>query len=419
MTAVLDYDTVALDVDALSLEEQCEAIWAETLKQERAELALRHQKPESLLWDGEWQLQHALGNEYQAEFSWISNDSGPGANTLPFDSPQAQWIYEMQERIDRGEGRNVHITVEYCGARWGGRLDKAVVRTTEDGDQVLMVTWLHDYENAKWYSVWSNPFLPAIFQFPRAFVLAAPVPWLLLTSLHLQFLREHNPIITIPDDPLDFGSYLTSLDMSTWSNVVKPMSFLEAMASGAVWGVAISRWQNWHDMAKVMLEDGEFSVVPTRYLNGDPEPWEGANLRHGTLWWDIVDKSGVYVGTSHGGSLFDGLARTAAEFSEDFIDSTLNLVEDNDVPEEYFIPGNRLTHKQLPYVVYDQSQVETSDFIVSPAKGIQVNVGGHSMPGVVCAPPGNRWGTDNLDKPMKRSQRVFKRVLTFSVVSPR
>lgn len=382
MTAVLDYEVKTLDTDSLTLAEQCEAIWRATLEQSRSERRLRRQKPVSLVWDGEWQLQHVLGMEYTDERSWVSNDTGPGSTTLPFDCPAAQWIYDMQGRMDRGEKRNVHTTVEYCGARWGGRLDKAVVRTTDDGDQVLIVTWLHDYENAKWYSVWSNPWLPAAFQWPRAFLLAGPVPWILLTSLHLQFIREHNPIITIPDDPLDFESYLTALDMSTWSNVVKPTIFLEWMASGAVWGVVASRWSNYHDMGHVMLEDSELSLVPTRYLNGDPPPWEGANLRHGTLWWDIVDHSGVYIGTSHGGTLFDGLIRTAAEFSEDFIDSTLNLIEDNDVPQEYLIPGNRFTHKTLPYVVYRQENVETSDFIVSPAKGVQVNVGGHSMPGI-------------------------------------
>lgn len=381
----LDYTPTVLDFDELTLEQQCSAIWAETLKQERAEKALRREQPIPTVWDGEWAPHYILRDEYEAQVSWIDNDTGPGATTLPFDSDCAQWIYDMQGRIDRGEKRNVHLTVEYCGARWGGRLDNATIRTTEDGDQQLIVTWLHDYENAKWYSVWSNPFLPAILQFPRVWIVPGPVPWILLLSLHLQFLREHNPIITIPDDPLDFGSYITELDMSTWQNVCKPLSFLDAMASGAVWGVVSSRWSNWHDMAKQMLEDSELSVTATRFLDGDPPPYPNANLRHGALVFDIIDKSGVLIGTSHGGSLFDGLGRTISEFATDFIDSSMDLATDVDVPGEYLLPGLRLTKKELPYVVFregDQSPIQTSDLVISPAKGVQVNCGGHSMPGV-------------------------------------
>lgn len=381
----IDYEPKTLDVEGLSLEEQCEAIWDETLKQERAEQALRRRHPDVTIYDGDWNMQHILTGEYNAEFSWIDNDTGPGATEIPFESEVAQWIWDMQGRIDRGEKRNVHTSVEYCGARWCGRLDNATLRGTEDGDQVLLVTWLHDYENLKWYSVWSNPFLVSGFQWPRVFILGGPVPWILLTALHFQFYREHHPLTTIPDDPLDFDSYLEFLDMSTWQNVVKPMTFLQAMQRGFVWGIVSSRFSNWHDMSKQMLEDGEYSVVCTRYFEGDPQPWEGANLRHGAMWVDIKDNSGVHVGTSNGGNMFDGLFRTGVEFAEDFVDSTHDLIEDVSFPDEYQHQGRRLTTPRVPYVVYydgDGSAIQTYDLVVSPAKGVQVICGGHSMPGV-------------------------------------
>lgn len=359
---------------------ECEAIWRATHAQKRDEQRLRDEPVLIRLLDGDMYLHHLMRNEYSATFAWISNDSGPAQTEVPFDSPEGQWLYDMWGRMERGEKRNVHINARYCGAEWPGRLDKCVVDYREDGDVVVVCDWLHDYENVKWYTVWSNPWLPAAFQFPRAFLLAGPVTWLLKTALHLQLIREHNPLITIPDDPLDFGSYLDVFDQSTWSVVVKPTSFVDAMNSGVVWGVISSRWSNWHDMSHIMLEDAELSVVCHRYLPGDPEPWRGANLRYGTLWIDIVDKSGVFIGTSNGGSMFDGLGRTAAEFSEDFIDSTANLIADTDQPQDYFLPNNRLTHKEHPYVTY--RQVETGQHINSPAKGVQVNVGGHSMPGV-------------------------------------
>ena len=237
----------------------------------------------------------------------------------------------------------------------------------------------------KWYSVWSNPFLPAAFQFPRAFLIAGPTDWALKMCLFLQIFREHNPIITWPDDPLHLSSWFTDLDMTQWHMVIKPKSFLDCMASGVIWSIPISRWANWHDMAHQPLEDAEMSVTCTRYLNGDPPPWDGANLRHGALVIDIIDKSGVYVGTSHGGTIFDGLARTAVQFGEDFIDSTQVVITDTSVPPEYYQGQTKLTMKQLPYVVFREghtSPIQTSAWINSPAKGIQVNTGGHSMPGV-------------------------------------
>lgn len=148
----------------------------------------------------------------------------------------------------------------------------------------------------------SNLFLPAAFQFPRAFLLAGPVPWVLKLSLFLNILREHNPLITIPDDPLNIGSWFTSLNQSTWNVVVKPGSLLDGMAAGDIWGVVSSRWSNWHDMAHQMLEDGEYSVHCQRWFTGDPIPvgFAAANMRDGQLVVDIINKSGFLLGTSHG-----------------------------------------------------------------------------------------------------------------------
>jgi hypothetical protein len=134
-----------------------------------------------------------------------------------------------------------------------------------------------------------------------------------------------------------------------------------------------------------MLEDSELSIVCRRYLPGDDLPWAGAKLRYGTLVIDIADKSGVLIGTSNGGSVFDGLTRTALEFADDFIDSTYDVVSDADTPQDYFTVGKRYTDPVKPYVIFyesDTSPVQTSSWIYSPAKGVQIEVGGHSAPGV-------------------------------------
>jgi hypothetical protein len=364
----------------------CDTIWDATETQKLVEERIRREQPVGRIWDAEWNCQHVMGSEYSAKFSWISNDTGPGQTEFPFESPIAKWIYDYQGRLDRGEGRTVGITIDYCGARWSGILDKFAVEQREDGDRVLVVDWVHDYEKLKWYPVVPNPFLPDSFQFPRAWLLAGPCTWVLKTTLFLSIWREHNPFLTWPDDPLDLANWVTmGLDLSNWHTVVKPESFLQAMASGVVWSVVTSRWANFHDMAHYMLEDSELSVVCRRYLPGDEPPWEGADLRYGTLVIDFVDKSGIQIGTSNGGNVFDGVFRTINEFADDFLDSTSELISDAPTPSDYFSVNKRYTDKIKPYVIFyegETSPVQTSSWVYSPTKGVQVSVGGHSAPGV-------------------------------------
>jgi len=364
----------------------CDQIWDATREQKLVEERIRREQPVGRIWDAEWNVQHILGSEYGAKFSWISNDTGPGQTEFPMSSPVAKWIYDYQGRMDRNEGRTVGISIDYCGARWSGILDKFAVEQREDGDTVLVVDWVADYEKLKWYSVVPNPFLPDAFQAPRAWLLAGPVTWVLRLTLFLAIWREHNPFLTWPDDPMDLNNWVTmGLDISDWHIVVKPESFIDAMASGVVWSVATSRWANFHDMAHYMVEDSEISIECRRYLPGDEEPWAGADLRYGTLVVDFVDKSGILVGTANGGNVFDGLARTVVEFADDFIDSTYDIVADADTPEDYFDIGKRYTDPVKPYVVFyegETSPVQESSWIYSPTKGVQVAVGGHSAPGV-------------------------------------
>ena len=364
----------------------CDQIWDATREQKLVEERIRREQPVGRIWDAEWNVQHILGSEYGAKFSWISNDTGPGQTEFPMSSPVAKWIYDYQGRMDRDEGRTVGISIDYCGARWSGILDKFAVEQREDGDTVLVVDWVADYEKLKWYSVVPNPFLPDAFQAPRAWLLAGPVTWVLRLTLFLAIWREHNPFLTWPDDPMDLNNWVTmGLDISDWHIVVKPESFIDAMASGVVWSVATSRWANFHDMAHYMVEDSEISIECRRYLPGDEEPWAGADLRYGTLVVDFVDKSGILVGTANGGNVFDGLARTVVEFADDFIDSTYDIVADSETPQDYFDVGKRYTDPVKPYVVFyegETSPVQESSWIYSPTKGVQVAVGGHSAPGV-------------------------------------
>ena len=149
--------TIGPPLDLTSpLATQCSQTWQICQDLRAAEQRLRKTPPLVRIWDAEWNLQFLGGTEYKGSFSWISNDTGPGQMEFPLTSPVAAWIQDDNGRIARGQGRNVCITVDYCGARWSGLMDKFAVEQREDGDMVLVTDWLHDYEHLKWYSVWSR-----------------------------------------------------------------------------------------------------------------------------------------------------------------------------------------------------------------------------------------------------------------------
>jgi hypothetical protein len=370
----------------LSLEEQCEAIWVATREQERQQERMRQADPVVELFDAEMRLQHLVRNEYGQSLVLPSNDTGNIKLPVPFDSPAGQWLWEEKARLDRGEGKNVNIIVSYCGSRIGGLIENIDLDLDEKtGDQIITAEFLTDAERLKWYSCWSNPWFPEWIQWPQVFVLPGPITWVLSLMLDLQIQREAGSSWAVSSDPMD-GAQRGDLDQSTYSMVVKPISFIQAMASGVLWGIAISRFKNFHAMAKPMMDDGEIACHIDIYMEGDPEPWPGANLRPGTRIVKFEDRSGTYSGTSHGGTIWDGLVRTVNEFVGDMIDSTTSVIGGGTIPPEYYDPNAPpRTQKQLPFVVWRDGEISGLDrykYRRTHSKGIQVVTGGHSAPGV-------------------------------------
>ncbi|EHK86379.1 Gp37-like protein [Rhodococcus pyridinivorans] len=372
---------MAIDLEA-SLEEQCEAIWQATLEAERRDWEIRNDDPLVKLADGNQVIRHLLLDYHELSFKDIENDTGSCTILIDADHYVAEWVLDQEGRRKRGEGTNLHIEVEVAGVRWSGRAEPHDVEEGEDGRRYLRLTFLHEYENLKWIDCWSNPFLPAIFQFPRIFILAGPAIWTLKTALFLNLWRLFSGIWQIPDDPMDPSTWLDGLNMSTWDIVVNPTTFFEDMAAGTQWAVFASRWGTWHDIAAPILADAELTVVTRRWRTGDPDPWLGANIKDGALVVDIVDKSGAMTGTAHGGTMFDGLFRTIREFTADFLDTTESLLTDSPTSDLY-VPG-RGTKKAWPHVYFpnDSPAAVSKKFTQGPSKGVIINTGGHSFPGV-------------------------------------
>lgn len=328
------------------------------------------------LWDGDWNLRGECHRENSAEFQFLDNETGVGQIEMPLDYYLSRWLADIHLRPTT----NVFITVEKDGARWSGMMDELKIIKSEDGTKVVRVLFKHDYEHLKHIIVWANPFLPAEIQFPRTWLCFGRARWALKTTLMVNIMRLESSLWMLPDDPMDPGGWF-NFDQSTWSQVVKPETTVDRSVGAIVHG----RFKYMHDVSKKVAADGQLSWEARRYLDGDPPPWPGANLRHGCLVWDLVDKSAFNTGTSFGGSIFGGLLRELINIGGDGKTENVEQVADPNVPGEYLVPGFRGTIPSMPGVVYRESEhtgIQSSEFSHKPATDVGTVAGGHSMPGV-------------------------------------
>lgn len=362
--------------------QRMDRIYDDAMVRRRERDRVRREPPLVRLWDGDWNLRGRVAGEFEGRFEWKLNDTGAGMIVLPAEHHLAVWAAEYWNRRDC---RNIHVTVDKDGARWGGRLDSVKTEQNEDGDRTVTLSFLHDFEELKHLLVWSNPFTPAAVQFPRTFVLAGPSRYMLKLALFLNLARMQGNWWAMPDDPLDAGSWIQSVAMREWPIMVKPDSLL---MDDTPWCILNSRFKTWAEMAKDTLADAQLMVECRRWLNGDPPPWPGARPRNGQLIIDIVDKSGWFGQTAVGGTILGGLARTVLTVADDLVDESQQSVGKVVESSEYAVSGFLGTAPKNPWVVFrtdpeaGTNVVQSTSFTWQPATSVQLVAGGHSMPGV-------------------------------------
>jgi len=164
--------------------------------------------------------------------------------------------------------------------------------------------------------------------------------------------------------------------------VVKPSPIEEDNSQLAV---VHSRFKYMFDVQKRVTADGQYTWVPRRYLEGDEPPWEGADLRHGTLVWDLVDNSGWATETSFGGNLFTGLTRAVTSIASDGLTQGIDIIDDPTFPAEYGEPGWVGTFPSAPGIILrdgDHTGIQSNSFHWKPATDTEFVTGGHSAPGI-------------------------------------
>ena len=208
------------------------------------------------LWDGNWNLIDTIDGEYEQKFKFVNNDSGDASVSLPIDHHVAEFLMDYQN----WPTKSMYLTFDKDGSRWSGRIETVRVDVNYTGDRTVEVLAVHDYQKLKELLVWSNPFLPAEVQFPKAWYLYGPARWAVATTLLFQMIRKNNSLWMIPDDPMDFRQWF-DLDMSNWNMAVKPVNFGEDTSLPTL---VSSRFKYYHDCVAPICADSQNSITSRR-----------------------------------------------------------------------------------------------------------------------------------------------------------
>lgn len=384
--------------------------WAQEIRETRISRIAKRARIR--LYDGNWKFRGTLSAMHDGQWDRQYNDTGTITTELPIAQSKRnpytgnniddfdQWAAEMEDHRstflahwaldqDARGTSNIHIIIEKDGIRVGGSTDpKSGVTLKEsatDGDRVIL-TFLDDTQDLKHVHMAAAPFFPvSVIQQPKVQFLWAPTDWGGLATLGMNVLRNQ---------ATNFNMDLDILDPSTWTGglwaqaqiVPMPKPFGSSVAPTTIITGTIK--QSWWDIMAPILEDAEEMIVCRRYLDGDPEPYPGAgtNWRNGTLFVDIVDKSGWLTGTSIGGNLATGMARTIANVTSNYVEDSYDLLTGEPVDVTgYKLPGFLSTQPSHPYVIYRTgrgSGVSNFELVRGPGGPCRITAGGKSMPGV-------------------------------------
>ncbi|MBP0093350.1 Gp37-like protein [Prescottella equi] len=375
---------------ATALEQACADGLAAVRAREATLEAFRLIAPVIKLYDGNIKLQHVVRCENDYDWLDIENDTAPGIVKIDSDYEEAQWLWDIKGRKDRGETIDVLVTVDYVGRRWSGFLDDVTMETNDLGQSIVTANFLSDYEQVKWRHLWATPSTPAGFQPFKVFMLGGPTDWALGTALKLNLARAHGrPSGMGWMDPLADGA----ADYRDWPIVLAPLDYETAASRGTVTGLVLSRFKTWHEAAEAMLDDADLTLRWRRYMPGDALPWPGAQISYGTLVIWFENNSGGLAPTTTG-SFLSGVGQLVRIFVSSLVEGIGggSLPIDNGeqaivgipaVPE-YQAPGYLGTEPKGPYVFYPAGSpgVVSQKATIKIGRGHRLTGGGHSMPGV-------------------------------------
>ena len=349
------------------------------------QVAERHsvveEPPRIRLFDGNCNNEKIVGGYISCEFTWRYNDVGSGSLVLPRDHYLIPWLIDERER----GAENIIIDVRKNGKKWSGTAQSVVYEKDEDGSECVVVTFADDIAELQYVRCQPNPFTPVNFQYPKYMVIAAPARYGLKLVLHLNLTRLNMNFWQPADNPLSLDSWLQALRPWDWNKLVVPQSLV---LDDSEWCIINTRFDDFLSMAQPILQETGLMLTYNRWFTGDPTPFPGAVItRNGQLFFDIVDKSGVYDQTSFGGTIAGGLWRSVVKHAENGVEEIVNAVPLPREPEEYMTATKRLlgTLPAQPWVVYYAGHtpcVKAWSYTTQPSQTVKITTGGESAPGI-------------------------------------
>ena len=303
------------------------------------------ERPRVRVWDKNWNYVAEFYGEISASSARKAYDTGAGSISCYADHPLRKW---MTEELNLEE--DIHFTIDDQYSRWSGKVATLSVKSNDAGRDILEIGLLDEYEHVKKIICFSNPFLPAEFQFPKLWMYIGPAINGAKSMLFLNLLRRFAPLWTVPENIWQPGSWLSNLDPNNWPIVVKPSDIL---TDTSMWQVFQTRFGNVHDVLTPMMQDAGVMITYERWLPGDPQPAPSHfHLTRPTLVLDVVDKSGV---RGPSGSIFDGLLSFASRIADDGVQEIVEAVNPGNPPADYREHGYFGTRNEFPWVFFESS----------------------------------------------------------------
>lgn len=318
----------------------------------------------------------------KAQFPDVENVSSAGQFEVRASHWLAKWIMTVPNNPDAC--KNLLVRVDMYGGRWRwtGLMHHWDIET-RDGVDYLSATFNDDKQFLSFMLCPPNPLLPIpLFQFPRDWLEFGPSVFCITLMIFINIWRLEGHPFTLPDDPGDITQYFDFINLSRWQVHCEVPTFFD---DPSLWTFIGSRMNQIDSVIAASLDDGQLTLGYRRIFSGEGEQADGLldnNVANGALKFFVRDKSAFSKdsGTFFGGNALTGLARSAIQWGDGFVEDSLSMVQDNETlwADEYYQSGFLGTIAgSPPYTLRDSKFNDLQSHIThSPATAVSVIVGG-------------------------------------------